>query len=307
MRNLPRQSVLLLALVTSVAIAKEREPEIRNVTLPDEPGEIARPVFVAGTIATVLRFEKEVDPARTEMTGWKGRFEPLLMGSKKVIIEPLYDLTSEDRFPLVVTLVDGTQVPFTIQAAKKGRVDHQVNLYLDRESDQYLRARLENALQQERLYREKAEQYEQEENSQDHAFATLLMSGAAKQTPFIAKQHYVLKDAEVEVEITVFSGKGKAAAVVRLKNHLDQFWSLTEARLMLASALTKPVARAARKCAVRMTPRSISPGSSGAMAIVADKSAFVSTEGPETLVLQLIRHDGLVQAFVMLDPSLVRE
>jgi hypothetical protein len=306
MRNLPSRLVLLLFLVTSVAIAEEYEPRIRNVTLPDGPDQIARPVFVAGDIVTVLRFEKEVDPARTELVGWKGRFEPLFIGGKKVAIEPFYNLTSEDRFPLVVTLVDGTQVPFTIQTPRDARVDHQVNLYWDRESDKYLRASLENARRQEKFYREIAEQYEQEETSQDHALATLLVSGAEKQTPFIMKHHYVLRDEEVDVEITIFSGKGKAAVLARLKNNLDQFWSMTEARLRPATDLAKPFALEKRKCAVRMMPRSIAPGSAGAMAIVADQSAFVSREGPESLVLQIIRHDGRVQAFVTLDPSLVR-
>lgn len=183
-----------------------------------------------------------------------------------------------------------------------------MNLYWDRNSDKYLRASLENARRQEKLYREKAEQYELEETSQDHALAALLVSGAEKQTPFIMKQKYVLRDEEVDVEITIFSGKGKAAVVARLKNNLGQFWSMTEARLRPATDLANPFALENRKCAVRMMPRSIAPGSAGAMAIVADKSAFVSKDGPdyEALVLQIIRHDGRVQAFVTLDPSLVR-
>jgi hypothetical protein len=43
------------------------------------------------------------------------------------------------------------------------------------------------------------------------------------------------------------------------------------------------------------------------VAIVADRSAFVSEKGLETLALQLIRQDGLVQALVMLDPALARK
>ena len=61
------------------------------------------------------------------------------------------------------------------------------------------------------------------------------------------------------------------------------------------------------KCAVRMTPRSIAPGATGVVAIVADRSAFASENGLETLALQLIRDDGIVQVFVKLDPSLARE
>jgi hypothetical protein len=47
---------------------------------------------VSGQVATVLRFEKDVDPAKTKLLRSEGRFEPLLVGSKKVVIEPLRDL-----------------------------------------------------------------------------------------------------------------------------------------------------------------------------------------------------------------------
>ncbi len=69
---------------------------------------------------------------------------------KSVVIMPLHDLTPEDRLPLVVTLVDGTQVPITV-TADKDRVDHQVNLFWDPETVKYLRADLENALGRERF------------------------------------------------------------------------------------------------------------------------------------------------------------
>jgi len=306
MRYLPRLLGFAFVFVAFVASGKEREPEIRNVTLPDGPDEIARPIFVAGTVATVLRFEKEVDPAQTEVVGWKGRFEPLLVGGKKVVIEPLYDLTPEDRFPLVVTLVDGTQVPFTVQAAEKERVDHQVNLFWDRESDKYLRASLDNALWRERLYREKADQLEREENSPDHALAALLVADAGKQTRFRAKQRYIFKDYDTEIVATVFTGKGKAAVVFWVKNGADRFWTMSEARLTSADDFYKPSPKT-RKHAMRMTPRSIAPGASGVVAIVVDQSAFLSEKVIETLALQVIRDDGRVQALVMLDPSLARE
>lgn len=306
MRYLPSQSVLLLVLVALVAGAREREPTIRNVTLPNGPDQIARPVYVAGAIVTALRFEKDVDPARTAMVGWEGRFERMLVGGKKVVIEPLYDLTPEDRFPLVVTLVDGTQLPFTVQAAEKYRVDHQVNLFWDRESDKYLRASLENALWRERLYRKRAEQYAQEEHSPDHALAALLANGAEKQTPFRRKRTWTYKEGDAEVTIISYAGKSKAAAVVRIKNHRARVWTLREARLTLGADFREPSAEI-RKGAVRMQPREIAPGASGVVAIVADRSAFASAKGLEPLVIQLIRDDGLVQAFVRLDPSLVRK
>jgi len=49
MRNfLPPRSALLLVLVASVAMAKEREAVFRNLYLSDSPRDEVRPVYVAG-------------------------------------------------------------------------------------------------------------------------------------------------------------------------------------------------------------------------------------------------------------------
>jgi hypothetical protein len=109
-----------------------------------------------------------------------------------------------------------------------------------------------------------------------------------------------------EAVATVYSGKGKVAVVVRIKNHGTRAWNLDEARLTAADGFWLPETKKL-KCAVRMTPRSIAPGATGAVAIVADRSAFGSASGLETLALQLIRDDGFVPVFVKLDPSLARE
>jgi hypothetical protein len=158
------RSILIAVLVGTVASAKERVPQLRNVTFPHRPDQVACPVYVAGEIATVLHFEQNVDPARTKLEGWEGRFEPLGVAGQSVVIMPLHDLTPEDRLPLVVTLVDGTQVPITV-TADKDNVDHQVNLVWDPETMKYLRANLENALWREDLYRKENERYERERKS----------------------------------------------------------------------------------------------------------------------------------------------
>jgi len=69
---LPSRLVLLAVLVASVASAKDREPQIRNVLLPWRPDRLARLVYVAGEVATVLHFEKDVERAlrtRGELAG----------------------------------------------------------------------------------------------------------------------------------------------------------------------------------------------------------------------------------------------
>ena len=303
----PRFALLAL-LMASVVSAKERVPQIRNVTFPHRPDQVARPVYVAGEIATILRFEQHVDPARTKMEGWEGRFDPLGVAGKSVVIMPLHDLTPEDRLPLVVTLVDGTQVPITV-TADKDTVDHQVNLFWDPETVKYLRADLESALGRERYYREETARYRQEENSPDHALAALLVTGATEQTSFRRKRILVFKESEYldsEAVATVYSGKGKVGVLVSIKNHGTRAWNLDEARLTPADGFWLPDAQKL-KCAVRMTPRSIAPGATGAVAIIADKSAFVSASGLQILALQLIRDDGFVPVFVKLDPALARE
>ncbi|HEX8705770.1 MAG TPA: hypothetical protein VF815_43445 [Myxococcaceae bacterium] len=40
-------------------------PQIRNVTFPHRPDQVARPVYVAGEIANVLHFQQNVDPGAT--------------------------------------------------------------------------------------------------------------------------------------------------------------------------------------------------------------------------------------------------
>lgn len=99
-RQLPSRSVLLLVLIASVALAQERENvNVRTLLLSDRPDDSTHRVYVKGQVATVLRFEQPCDPARTKILGWEGRFEPLLIGGKKVVVEPLRDLDSDEYVP----------------------------------------------------------------------------------------------------------------------------------------------------------------------------------------------------------------
>ena len=297
------RSILLVALVASIASAKDREPQIRNVILPNGPDQVARPVYVAGEVATVLRFETEVDPTRTKIEGGEGRFEPLGVAGNLVVLVPLYDLTPEDRIPLVVTMMNGKQWPFTL-TAEKASVDHQVNLLWDRDNDRYLRASLANALVRERLYREKVEQYE-EENTVDHALASLLAKGAIKLTPFRERKSWLLKDEGEGTEIQVFvytsKSRDKAAVVLSVQNHDPEPWSLLEARLRAASNEEKK-----KPFAMQTSEAFLYEGARGRVAFVIDAHAFDASGGPERLVLEIFRQDGLKEAVVELDPSLFR-
>jgi uncharacterized protein (TIGR02268 family) len=287
--------------VASVARAKEREPVETNIYLSDHPSSEAPNVYVAGRIATVLRFEQPCDPVRTKMLGWEGRFEPLLVGGRSVVLVPLHDIEPEDRFLLVVTLADGKELPFTVKG-REGRGDQQVNVFADREGAKAVLASLYDALGRERVLKDENERHRKEENSVDHAFATLLANGSVKQTPFVQDQKWLLKDMDVEMVVRVYAGKAKAAVVFQItnRNH-ERPWSLMEARLATVSQ------GESRPFALRMNQAEIAPGGSGTLAVVADRSAFASEKGPVNLALELFRGDGLQQAFVLLDHRLARE
>lgn len=292
---------MLMVLLASVARAEDRKSVIRNVLLPGTPEEVANPVHVAGGIASVLRFEHPVDPEKTKLLGWEGRFEPLVAQGRSVLLVPLKNLATEDRFLLLVTLKDGTEVPFTVTAQAK-QVDHQVNVLPDDGALASVRARLSDALLREQHHKEDAERYRQEKNSVDHSLAALLVSGATRQTPFRWKQRQRLDCDGAEVEIEWFEGKGKVAVLLNVRNRGSRkLWRFGEARLSTV------VTREARPFALRMDQDEIAPGASGVFAVVADKKAFESKQGIQQLVLELFRPDGVGQFQVVLDQRYARE
>jgi uncharacterized protein (TIGR02268 family) len=305
---LPCRSVLFAVLVSSVALASDPREKIviRDDMLSDHPGISTSSVYVSGQIATVLRFEKDVDPAKTTLLGWKGRFEPLVVGGKTVVIVPIRDLNRAEAFPLLVTLVDGTEIPFSVKPQsleKWGWTDHQVNVFKNPDSYNAVLASLNGSLKRERKLSEENERFKKEENSVDHAYATLLVNGQEKKTPFRSEQVAVLKDSDMDIVVETFSGPGKAAVVIHLKNtYSDDPWRFRDARLIadISSYISLPFA-------LRMDRAEIVPGQSGTMAVVMDQSAFESKEGLRNLALEIFRQDGLRQVLVNVDHRLVRK
>ncbi|NMO17742.1 DUF2381 family protein [Pyxidicoccus fallax] len=307
MRNpLLSQLALLLVLVASTATARDREKvTVRTLLLTEHPSESAHRVYVSGQVATVLRFEQPCEPSRTKLLGWEGRFEPLLVGGKKVVIEPLRDLAPDEDVPLLVTLADGTEIAFLLRPPSPeswGRPDQQVNVFKDRESYDAMLSTLYDTLQQKRQLEQEVERLRTEETSADHALASLLVSGASKQTLFQSKQTWFVEDADSDIMVTVYSGKGKAAVVVNIKNRDPvHSWRLSKSRLStVEGGDVRPVA-------LRAERPEIPPGKSGSFAFVADRSAFLSKGRPENLILEFFRQDGLRQGYVVLDHRLARE
>jgi uncharacterized protein (TIGR02268 family) len=305
---LPRRSSLLLVLVASVALAREPDEKfvIRTLLVSEQPADTTHNVYVASQVATVLRFEQECDAARTKLLGWEGRFAPLLVGSQKVVLEPLRELGDDERVPLLVTLADGTELAFLVRPPSHERwgwTDHQVNVFKNRESYSAVLSSLNDALRRESELREENERLRREEISVDHALATLLVAGQVKKTPFRKKNTATLKTGDMDITVQVFSGPGKAAVVVRLTNTSDtEPWRFRDARL--TSDLTLSTAR---PFALRMERVELVPGQSGSIAVVADESAFESQEGLVDLALEIFREDGLRQVAVRVEHTLLRK
>jgi hypothetical protein len=262
---------------------------------------------VSGQVATVLRFEKDVDPTKTNLLGWEGRFEPLLVGSKKVVIEPIRDLNPDEVVPLLVTLVDGTEIPFALKPASHeewGWTDQQINVFQDHDSLNAVLSSLYDSLKKERELSEEVQRLKKEENSVDHAFATLLANGEAKKTPFKSVKVYRPKNEDMKMVVELFSGPGKAAAVITLTNtHYGDNWRFEGAYL------TRDFTNfTARPFALRMDRSTIGPGQTGIITVVVDQSAFEIKDGKLTdLALQIFRGDGLLQVAVALEHTLIRQ
>ncbi len=300
---LPIRSVLIVVLVATTTLASEREKlAIRTVLLSEHPNSSTDYVYVKGQIVTVLRFEQPVNSAKTKMLGWEGRLEPLGVVGNKVILEPLRDLARDEGIPLVVTLIDNTEIPFLLRPPKgeEGWADQQVNVFKNRETYEAMFSALMRARKREKALEEEVERFRQERTSEDHALAALLASGAVAQTKFKVASSATGKDDDTEIEAKVFEGNGKAAVIFKVKNlHREHDWSVKSARVVTVSKGRESAV------AVHSSRDSIAPGESGVVAVVADKRAFIEDGKATSVFLELYRYDGMRQAFVQLDPDLV--
>jgi uncharacterized protein (TIGR02268 family) len=313
MRNFAlSRAVLLAVLASSMAMARGPYDKvvIRTEKISDHPANSTSSVYVSGQVATVLRFEKDVDPTKTQLLGWEGRFEPLLAGSKMVVIMPIRDLNRDEAMPLLVTLVDGTEIPFIVKPQsfeEWGWTDHQVNVFKDPESYNAVLSELYDTLKKERALREENQRFKQEENSVDHAYATLIANGEVKKTPFRREKFWRSKKEDMDIAVEVFSGPGKAAVLVHLSNTYygdsGEPWKFDGAYVTrdYTSVTSRPFA-------IRSERSTIQPGQSGKIAVVVDKSAFETKNGDMTdLALQIFRGDGLFQVAVTMEAALIRK
>jgi uncharacterized protein (TIGR02268 family) len=286
-------------------MAQDGEPRVRNIYLSDDPHDPAPRLYVGAHVATVLRFEQDVEPTGTKLMGWEGWFEPLLVGGQSVVLVPRQKVQPEDSFLLKVTLADRTERTFIVTARESGRVDQQVNVFPDPESLDAVRSRLSDAHRRERVLLEENERYRKEEISVDHALAALLVRGAVEMTPFdvdLGSWRLPCEGIQLDVRLLTTREEDKTALVFRVKNkESDKPWTLMEARLVGATSGKE------WPFAMRMDRVKVDPGTSGTIAVVADVRAFDFKKGAEKLVFQLFRSDGLMVAYVALEERAVRK
>jgi uncharacterized protein (TIGR02268 family) len=304
-----QRAVLLALLVASTVAAahphRRLEPASRALYLSKEPDRKVPEVYVAGGVVTTLRFPVPCDPSRTKLLGWESRFEPLLVGGRSVVIVPLKDLKPEDRYLLVVTLADGSEWPFTLTTGRAS-TDGQVNVYPLVDSLEAVRSRLKETAEENRALTEENRRWREEENSVDHALASLLTNGEVSMTPFVEADKWWVHQHRLDVEILLFVSKRKepkrkAAVVFKVTNKdPTRPWELQEARL---SAVTS---KGSLPFALRAAPRSIDAGESGRIAIVMDLAKVGSLKEGEKLVLEIFRDGGYRQWYVELTPRQLR-
>jgi uncharacterized protein (TIGR02268 family) len=304
MRKRAHRLLLCLLLAATAVQAEPSQPRVRALYLSEDPSNDAAPIHVGPRVATVLRFEKDVDPSQTTLLGGDGWFEPVLSGGRSVLLVPRQNLSAQDRFLLRVMLQDGTELPFVITGRADGQVDQQVNVFHDDQSAEAMRARLSDARLREKRLMKENERFRLEETSVDHALAAILSQGKVEEmTPLriFRTWHFPRPTGSVVVSNYLHPELNKAAVIVNITNETERTpWRLKEARLMVAST-GKPW-----PFALRMNGRQIPPGASGTLAVVTDLSTFDFKQGTEKLILDFIRHDGQTEVSVVLEEALTQ-
>jgi hypothetical protein len=290
---------------------KEWEPQRTGIFFDaDQPDQPVQTIHVSAEVATTLVFPSEVDPLGTRLVGGDGRFEPLMIAGRVVVIIPLHSLAAGESFSLVVALKGGLHIPLALRRpGLRDTSDGQVDIYLNKDRAPAVRRALE--LSQSRVEALTAEngRHVQEEASVDHALAALLAQDRVDLTPFKLAVAKLRQDPDVDVKIVTFLPKkgadpGKGAVVFRIANKDPRTsWELDEVRLI--SSLTGDL----KPFAMRASTQSIGPGQSGVVAVVVDMKMFGPPERSDHLVLELWRSGPARQAsveLVALDANSIR-
>jgi hypothetical protein len=186
-----------------------------------------------------------------------------------------------------------------------------VNVFHEPEAPEALRKKLEEVRARERELLEEQQRRFMEDTA-DHALARILTTGDIKQTLFRLRQKRLFRNKGVETLVRIYSGKGKAAVLFNVTNHepSKKPWRVMQARMVAIRPGEDPeipyAFGAARPFALRQDRDEVAFDEVGNVAVVVDKRAFLTENGPTQLLLELYNQDGWRQAYVVLDVQLTR-
>jgi len=166
-----------------------------------------------------------------------------------------------------------------------------------------MRSTLFDALKRERALSEENARIKRDDRSVDHALAILLANGEAKKAGFWPAETKVLKDGDMNIQVDVFKGPGKAATLVTMtKGRGGTPWRLGETRVSvdLTSMTARPFSMSSDR-------DEIGAGETGRIAVVADGKSFESAKDLVDLTVQIFSDDGDQKLMVTLDRALVRK
>lgn len=297
---------LSMTLLPAVAGAQEprclpvlpRHPCFWRTVLPglEERDKPVSEIRVSGGVPTFLHLPSDVNPRRTAITGGQGRFEPVTVCGRFVIITPLKDLAPNERFSMNVTLGDSTRIPLSLTApAEGGRTDGHIEVHLDSKSTAALRASLEYERWRADAYLASYRKLLTKHKSQHDAWALIFASGRAEDTKFVQVKTRPFRFAEVQGQMATFINGEDVAVVLTVLNQPDSAsWSINEGNVL------NPSLPVHLPFGLRAMPDVIPPGGTGTVAFVFDRSAF----GPkydDALDIQVYR-DGAIEVSLNVSP-----
>jgi hypothetical protein len=274
--------------------AGEQPHAIRHFLLRQKPTDTVLDIYVQGGVSTIISLPSELQTRGTSIGGGgDGRFN-VLMGGQQILITPTRGLAKGERFPLRVTLVDGTVIPLSLTSAPEGhRADGEVQISTKPENPEQLRVQLEAMTERAITLEAQLDQALKEQQSKEHGLAGLLAGGHAKLTAFVrVKERDVLNGRNREVLLETYvlppetpDAPTEVAAVFTVTNKGTEPLEFSAVRAMRSPGLEFV------SLAARFQPRVISPGGKGTVAVVVDRAAFGPDGGKLTLDV-FSKHEG---------------
>jgi uncharacterized protein (TIGR02268 family) len=255
------------ATATAQAQTPVREQQERRLTLSIRPEEPPSEVRVAPGVTTYLRFDAPLDRASLEVEGRSARFRFVDVGERIVALEPLGELSPEEKVTVRVRYLDGESPAFALFTL----VSHPT--WVDKELEVVRRPRSLEALEAALAERE-AEIAALRARS---GLAELVFSGRLGVAGVRAQRFGVLPKVGPS-GLQVVTGMGYRAdswtlVVVRVLNLPGQKpWMPTEARLIRADGTRVKVR------AVDLNPARLAPGEEGLVAVETDAPSWKTEE-----------------------------